>query len=586
MFDMPRPARDFYEIQSRQRRKSLLVFGALVLFYFAAVGLITVAVLLTFGIFAVGAGNLTRPFLARLLIFDFLVSALVAWFHYQDARRFGARYILDRLEAAPPDPGDRYHAQFLNTLEEIRIAAGAPRVAAYVLPTSAVNSLGLVEADGTPAVAITEGLLAECTRDELQAVAAHELAHIVRGDALYVTLVCSLANVFEKMRDALEPEAPERQPGVVGPANRGASGSAALVYVVVTLSSIIMRLLGTLISRERELLADAAAVEFGREPTALARAIYKAHVRNSFVGDFSASYAPLFIVSPDSRDVREGLFGRLFNTHPPVMKRIEILAGMAAKRPEEIIRQVWEGHRDRERARDVLRSFEETRNVRAVDAAEGNEPGGSRSETPGPGPEAARVWQVRSPRGAWEGPMSVLEMVSLPWFTSLLVARNVPEGVEAKAREFPLVRDALRGRGRRKPLDPARENKCPRCRVPLADTFYEGVAIKACPRCRGRLVAMAMMDRIIARKEVAFSEALVRKAEDFKTRFLSQPVRTKKISETPPPEPLSCPECGYPLTARPYSYGYFIPVDKCLACHKIWFDADELEILQILVENR
>ena len=583
---MPKIRRNFYEVQSRQRRRSLLLFGALVLFYFAAVGLVSLAVLLTFGIFAAGGGLLSGPALARLLLVDFLISALVAWFHFQDARKFGARYILDRLEAAPPDPGDRYHTQFLNTLEEIRIAAGAPRVAAYILPTSAVNSMGLVEADGTPAVAVTEGLLAECTRDELQAVSAHELAHIVRGDALYVTLVCSLANVFEKMRDALEPEPPERPPGVVGPASRGSGGSAALVYVVVTLSSIVMRLLGTLISRDRELLADAGAVEFGREPTALARAIYKAHVRNSFVGDFSTSYAPLFIVSPDSRDVREGLFGRLFNTHPPVMKRIEILAGMAAKRPEEIIRQVWDGRRERERARDVLTSFDETRKERAADDAEEKEPGASPEKTPGPGSEAARVWQVRSPRGAWEGPMSVLEMVSLPWFTSMLVARNVPEDVEAKAREFPQVRDALRGRGRRKSPDPTLENKCPRCRVPLADSFYEGVAIKACPRCRGRLVAMSMMDRIIARKEVAFSEALVRKAEEFRVRFLSQPVRTKKISETPPPKPLSCPGCGYPLTARPYNYAYFIPVDKCLSCHKIWFDADELEILQVLVENR
>jgi Zn-dependent protease with chaperone function/Zn-finger nucleic acid-binding protein len=583
---MTGPGRDFYEVQSRQRRRSLLIFGALILFYFAAVGLVSLAVLLTFGVFAAGGGLLSGPSLARLLIFDFLFAALVAWFHYQDARKFGARYILDRLEAAPPDQGDRYHAQFLNTLEEIRIAAGAPRVAAYVLPTSAVNSMGLVEADGTPAVAVTEGLLAECTRDEIQAVCAHELAHIVRGDALYVTLVCSLANVFEKMRDALEPEVPERRPGTIGAGRRGGGGSAALVYVVVTLSSIVMRLLGTLISRERELLADAAAVEFGRDPTSLAKAIYKAHVWNSFVGDFSASYAPLFIVSPDARDVREGFFGRLFNTHPPVMKRIEALAGMAAKRPEEIIRQVWEGRRDREQARDVLRSFEETRKERAEDAAEKNQPGCSPTETPGPDPEAARIWQVRGPRGAWEGPLSVLEMVSLPWFTSMLVARNVPEGVEAKAREFPQVRDALRGRGRRKPLDPARENKWPRCLVPLTDSYYESVAVKACPRCHGRLVAMAIMDRIIARKEVAFSEALVRKAEEFRARFLSQPVLTKKISETPPPEPLACPACGYPLTARPYSYAYFIPVDKCLSCHKIWFDADELEILQILVENR
>jgi Zn-dependent protease with chaperone function/Zn-finger nucleic acid-binding protein len=582
---MPRAARDFYEVQSRQRRRSLLVFAALILVYFAAVGLITLAVLLSFGLFAYGGGLFSGPFLARLLLFDFLVSGLFAWFHYQDARKFGARYILDRLEAAPPDPGDRYHSRFLNTLEEIRIAAGAPRVAAYVLPTSAVNSMGLVEADGTPAVAVTEGLLAEYTRDELQAVAAHELAHIVRGDALYVTLVCSLANVFEKMRDALEPEAPEPQPGLAGAGSRGGgAGSAALIFVVVTLSSIVMRLLGTLISRERELLADAAAVEFGREPMALARAIYKAHVRNSFVGDFSAPYAPLFIVSPDSRDVREGFLGRLFNTHPPLMKRIRILAGMAAKRPEEVVRQVWDGRREREQAREMLSSFEET--AKGQQAASGGQGDGASPEGSPTGPEASRIWQVRGPDGVWEGPRTVREMVCLPWFTSLLMVRNAQEGVEAKAREFPQVREALRGRGLRKPLDPAHGNKCPRCLVPLAETFFEGVEVKACPRCRGRLVAMGLMDRIIARKEVTFSEALVRKALEFKARFLSEPVRTKRISETQPERPPACPDCGYPLRARPYSYAYFIPVDKCLSCHKIWFDADELEILQILVEDR
>ena len=40
------------------------------------------------------------------------------------------------------------------------------------------------------------------------------------------------------------------------------------------------------------------------------------------------------------------------------------------------------------------------------------------------------------------------------------------------------------------------------------------------------------------------------------------------------------------MKARPYSYSCFLPVDKCLACDKIWFDADELEILQILIEQR
>jgi Zn-finger nucleic acid-binding protein len=51
-------------------------------------------------------------------------------------------------------------------------------------------------------------------------------------------------------------------------------------------------------------------------------------------------------------------------------------------------------------------------------------------------------------------------------------------------------------------------------------------------------------------------------------------------------EEIPCPACGYRMVPRPYSYQYFVPVDKCLSCSKIWFDADELEILQILIEDR
>ena len=124
--------------------------------------------------------------------------------------------------------------------------------------------------------------------------------------------------------------------------------------------------------------------------------------------------------------------------------------------------------------------------------------------------------------------MTIGELVSRPDFSSMAVVKNSQERIEAKAREFPQVRLALRDAGRKRPVDPDHGNKCPRCRVPLAETFYEGVAIKLCPRCRGKLVDEGMMDRVIARKEVAFSEGLVRKAMEFKERFFSQPVKTKK----------------------------------------------------------
>ena len=179
-----------------------------------------------------------------------------------------------------PESGDRYHKRFINTLDEIRIASGLPKVKAFIIPAFAINSMALIEADKTPCILVTEGLLAEFTRDELQAVIAHELAHITRGDTFYITLICSLANVFERLRQAVEPEKPSQgHPG----RTQDTGGGIPLLYFAATISALIMHLLSTLISRQREILADAAAVEISRNPAALAKAIYKAHIKNSFM---------------------------------------------------------------------------------------------------------------------------------------------------------------------------------------------------------------------------------------------------------------------------------------------------------------
>jgi Zn-dependent protease with chaperone function/Zn-finger nucleic acid-binding protein len=577
---MGKPPRDFYEIQESQRRKSVFLFAAVLLFHFFAFGFIALAFLASFGL-VLGWGALASPsFWPRFLLIDLAAAAVIAALHFQDARKNGPAFILRRLQAATPDAADRYHVQLLDTVDEIRIAAGLPRVNVYVLPTFAVNSLALIERDGTPAVAVTEGLLAEGTRDELQAVAAHELAHIARGDAFYLTLVCSLANLFERFKDALEPETDDR-PACEG--NRSGGGfPPVLFYAAVAVSALVMRLLSTLVSRERELLADAAAVELGRAPESLARAIYRAQVKNSFVGDFSSSYAPLFMVRPDSRDAPDNLLGRIFSSHPPLMKRLGALSAMVRKRPEAVIKAVWDEERTREQARGVLLSYEETQKEQLQLFPGG---GGTAAGAAAPA-EVAGVWMVAGPAaGGWEGPFTTAELVCRPRFSPIIKVRNTQEGVEARARDFPQVRVALRNLARKKPLAPGLENLCPRCRVPLAETFYEGVAIKACGRCRGRLVDAALVDRIIARREYAFSDALVAKAREFRDKVLLNPLKKSAAAgfaagRTP------CPNCGYGMVARPYNYQYFIPVDKCLSCSRIWFDGDELEILQVLIEMR
>nr|MQY60312.1 M48 family metalloprotease [bacterium] len=416
-------ALDFYEVQRQQRRKSLFVFFILILFYFITVGFFSGILLLCFGVFLGKGGLLAGSFLTKLLLLNAAFSFIIASFHFYDAKKFGARFILKRLMARHPDLSDRYHKQFVNSVEGIRIASGVPKVIPRIIPQSAINALALVSASGTPNIIATEGLLSELTRDELEAVVSHEVAHIIRGDAFYITLVCSLTNLFERLRLALEPE------------NHAQRSGAALypAYLLVSISAIIMRLLSTLISREREILADAAAVELCRNPKALARALYKTHLKNSFVGDFSLTYSPLFILPPKLVGKSEGFFSRLFNSHPPVMKRIRLLADMANTKPHKIIEEIWESQKRRKEAQILLPSQEEVI----------QETGSAAAEEDKVVPLEGKVWSIRDPQGDWQGPYALNELLFIRFFTRMIWIKNLQEGVEAQAREFAQIRNAL-----------------------------------------------------------------------------------------------------------------------------------------------
>jgi Zn-dependent protease with chaperone function/Zn-finger nucleic acid-binding protein len=574
---------DFYETQRQQWQKSLFLLFVLFVFYFFAIGFITFVFLLSFGVFFADTLFPSSKTLLTILLTLVGIAILIAAFHFYDAKKFGAKFIRKRMLAEPPDLSDRYHKQFANTVEEIRLATGIPKVTPYIIPSFAINSMALMEANNTPSILVTEGLLAEFTRDEIQAVIAHELAHVLRGDTFYITLVCSLANFFERLRHAAEPQAE-----TVGPPgqHQQAGGGVVLLFIALTISSFVMHLLSTLISRQREILADAAAVEFSRNPRALARAIYKAHLKNSFVGDFNLTYSPLFIVPPRSKGDYESFFGRAFNSHPSLMRRIKLLAEMVPTKPAQIIEEVWEIQKNREDARDVLQAQEEQQKDQdSAQPKQAEVQTSAQSQQPRAQTQESKFWSIKDSKGTWQGPYSLEELLFLPFFTPLIPIKHLQEGVMAQAREFPQIREARRKILKKKPVDASRQNQCPRCRITLKETFYEGVPLKVCPDCHGKLVDSALVDRIVARKEIDFSENLVQKALTFRDEYMLNPTLTKKINPDVSPK-IYCPNCGSQMLLRAYNYYYVIPVDKCLSCHKVWFDSDEMEILQILIEHR
>ena len=563
----------FWEIQKKQQRVSFLLFLLLFIFYFLSIGLISAAILVTVGAFLTGFSFFASSFFYKYIIVVLIIALGLAGLNFIQARKNGVGYILRNLRACSPDPEDRYHLSFLNVLEEMKISSGLPGLQGYIIPTVNINSLSLIGQDELPAIVVTEGLLAEASRDELQAVVAHETAHILKGDTFLLTLICSLAAFYEQLIESLEEQRELSQPDLKSP-GRGKGSAQPLIYLASSISFLLLNFFVALISQKRELLADATAVELSRDPMALARIIYKAHLANSFLGD-SSLFTPLFLVPPDSRDIQEGVRDKLFNTHPPLMLRLKTLAEMAHKNVREVMGEVREREQQREKSRLLYGSNEES-------SPEYQEKLRQLQFQARENLEKESVWLARNARGRWEGPFVLGALIALPYFTPATRIKNLKENLEGPARNFPQVRFALFRQLKKQPLDPAGQNKCPICRTELGVAFYEGVKIRKCQTCQGKLVAFNDLEKIFARRELAFPDWLKQKALAYRESLLDPNLKPPVLKEKPP---AICPECGLQFTLRPFSYHYLMPVYKCYSCQKIWFEDQELEILQIMVEE-
>ncbi len=570
----------FWEIQQKQKKLFFLILFLLFLFYFVCLGFLTAILFLIAGSFLPVLNFWQSPHFLKYLFLVIAVSSILTALNFLKAKKTGITFILNRLQAYPPQPDDRYHLAFQNILEEIKLASGLPEIRGYIVPSLNINSFSLIGHDGKPVIGITEGLIAEASRDELQAVVAHEVAHILRGDTYLLTLICTLASFFEQLLNFLEKE---RERPSLDILNRHSHKEAVhpLLYFAGIISFILMYFFSTLISRQRELLADATAVELSRDPMALARIIYKAQLGNSYLGDFSL-YTPLFLVPPDSREIRDHFFDRLFNTHPPATLRLKLLTSMANKSWRDLIAQIKEQQKRRERARLEVKAQEERHKERIDSSLDdvSNYSVLSRIQTAN---LQERIWMVRGASGRWEGPYTSNSLLSLPFFSPGLRVKNIRENQEGKAKDFASLRQAFYRLYRQQPIDLQSQNKCPQCQIELGEAYYEGLKIKICSNCQGKLVPFSYLERIMSRHEIGFSPFLKNKALEIE-KNLSHPDWLKKRSKEK--GIAYCPQCGLQMVIKPFSYLFLLPVYKCLHCSLIWFETDELEILQFLMEKQ
>jgi len=131
----------------------------------------------------------------------------------------------------------------------------------------------------------------------------------------------------------------------------------------------------------------------------------------------------------------------------------------------------------------------------------------------------------------------------------------------------------------------AGEHPCPHCRTGLTEVNYEGAPAWRCSYCEGIFVADRAISRILIRRDMTFSEDVVRLAEAAtKQKDLFQKGRARFKKENP--FILTCPKCANKMRRQFFVYSYPIEIDRCISCGGVWFDKMELETLQYIYEHK
>lgn len=285
-----------------------------------------------------GTGSESGPNSIEFYIPSLLLGAGVAlvvgvlgavWSYFQ-----GANAILHMVHAKEITP--QLDPELFNVVDEMRIAAGLPMPKVYLIPESALNAFATGRDPKHGVVAITTGLRARLTRDELQGVIAHEMAHIRHFDIRFSLLMATMVGLIVMACDIFLRMALHSGGGRRSSNSKGGGGAGVIVLIVLAVvlsivAPILARFIQMAYSRQREYLADAGAVELTRNPEGLANALRKlAGDEEPLVETANRGTAHMFIVNPLSKMRRSHqTLNSMFSSHPPVADRIARLMALA-----------------------------------------------------------------------------------------------------------------------------------------------------------------------------------------------------------------------------------------------------------------
>lgn len=219
------------------------------------------------------------------------------------------------------------HPQLFLIVEELALAARVPMPKVYIVNDPAPNAFATGIKPEKGAVAFTTGLLEKLNREELEGVVAHELAHIRNYDIRLMTICIALVGVIALIANFGSRMLFYRRRGSRQQSNQRVPPLLMVVaFLLVLLAPLASQFVRLAISRNREYLADASAVQFTRNPVGLINALRKISQDPHDVKNAQEATAALYISNPFKQ--KRNLLNRLLSTHPPIEDRIKSLKRM------------------------------------------------------------------------------------------------------------------------------------------------------------------------------------------------------------------------------------------------------------------
>lgn len=303
-------------IWANNTRSLLLLAGFPVLMILIIYGL--QLVLMGFG-FLPGTGRglgddmaLAGSWLGGTIPMAFVVAGI--WFAIS---YFGSQTMIDLMTGARKVER-KSEPDLYNLLENLAISRGLRTPTLRIIDNDSLNAFATGLHEGQYSITVTRGLVAALTRDELEAVLAHELTHVINKDVRTMMIASIFAGIISVIAELVFR-------GLIysrGGGKRDNKNAMPLILIGLAFAAVGFALaivIRMMLSRTREFVADAGAVELTKNPDAMISALRKIEGRSSLKGPDEVQQ--LFL---DNQPNGMGLEG-MFATHPPIQKRIDAL---------------------------------------------------------------------------------------------------------------------------------------------------------------------------------------------------------------------------------------------------------------------